>query len=179
MKESQNKRLIAFEKEDAYKSLELVNGWINNLDAKASFLLAYIAVVMGFAISCGCPEIFRAEVPDPITTGYIVKMALTIGLFLSLILSVVFLLGTLTARTKNNSGKYSMMFFGEIAKLSLNDYKAKVLNRTEDELIKDVLEQIHTNSIICTKKTGNYNKGIWCTLAGTFLYVICMVLNVF
>ena len=177
MKESQNKRTISFEKEDAYKTLELVNGWINNLDTKASFLLAYIAVIMGFA--SGCPKIFFAEVPDPITTGFVAKMILTIGLFLILVLSVVFLLMTLTARIKNKSGKHSMMFFGEIAKLSLNDYKAKVLNRSEDELIKDVLEQIHTNSIICTKKSGNYNKGVWCALTGTFLYVICMILNVF
>ena len=107
MKEEQNKRLIAFEKEDAYKSLELVNGWINNLDTKASFLLAYIAVVMGFVISSGCPEIFLVEAPNPITAGYIAKIVLTIGLFLSLVLSVVFLLRTLTARIKNNSGAFA------------------------------------------------------------------------
>ena len=32
-------RKTAFEKEDAYRFLELINGWIKNLDTKASFLL--------------------------------------------------------------------------------------------------------------------------------------------
>lgn len=32
MKDNISKRELHFEKEDAYKSLELVNGWINNLD---------------------------------------------------------------------------------------------------------------------------------------------------
>ena len=37
-----------FSKEDAYQALELTNSWTNNADTKISFVLAYIAVLIGF-----------------------------------------------------------------------------------------------------------------------------------
>lgn len=61
MKDNISKRELHFEKEDAYKSLELVNAWINNLDTKASFLLAYLAVVLGFVVSNGRPNLFAVS----------------------------------------------------------------------------------------------------------------------
>jgi hypothetical protein len=63
MKDNISKRELHFEKEDVYKSLELVNGWINNLDTKASFLLAYLVVVLGFVVSNGRPNLLYAESP--------------------------------------------------------------------------------------------------------------------
>ena len=44
------------------------------------------------------------------------------------------------------------MFFGAIASFDLNEYKSKAMNMNEKEYTKDLLEQIHTNSMICTKK---------------------------
>lgn len=97
MKDNISKRELHFEKEDAYKSLELVNGWINNLDTKASFLLAYLAVVLGFVVSNGRPNLFTQPVPSPMVFGFVVKVICVIALFLSLALSIVLFLSTLTA----------------------------------------------------------------------------------
>ena len=58
MSDPKEKREVVFEKEDAYKSLELTNSWIGNIDTKASFLLAYLSVIMGFVVSHGFPAIF-------------------------------------------------------------------------------------------------------------------------
>ena len=44
---SKEKHEVMFEKEDAYKSLEITNSWIGNLDTKASFLL-----ISGNGIRC-------------------------------------------------------------------------------------------------------------------------------
>lgn len=177
--ESYEKRKVIFEKEDAFKTLELVNSWIGSMDTKSSFLLAYLAVVMGFIVSNGLPDIFKTPKPNPLTALYILGISCVVVLYLSLIVAVVLLLGTLTARTINDSKNKSMLFFGEIAKLSLNDYKSKILNRTEDELIKDLLEQIHTNSRICVKKSALYNWGVKFSLIATTLYMVCMLLEVF
>lgn len=179
MSEFKEKREVIFEKEDAYKSLELTNGWIGNIDTKASFLLAYLSVIMGFVVSHGFPAIFSDKMITPIGFSYLVKVICVIALYLSLVLSVALLLGTLTARIKGQSIKPSLLFFGEISELSLNDYKAKILNRTEDELIKDILEQIHTNAKICAQKSKFYNAGVKMTLLATVLYVMCMILRVF
>lgn len=75
---------------------------------------------------------------------------------------------------KGKEKQHSLFFFGEIASNSLNDYKAKILNRTEEDLIKDVLEQVHTNSIICMTKSKCYNTGVKLSLISTGLYVVCM-----
>jgi hypothetical protein len=171
-----NKREISFEKEDAFKTLESVNGWINNMDTKASILLAYLAVIIGFVVSNGLPDLFTQ--PAPITFCYIIKVVFVVIMYLSLLSSIVLFLGTLTARIKGNNEKHSLLFFGEIAKNSLNDYKSKILNRTEEELIKDVLEQVYINSKICTIKSKYYNIGVKLTLISTVVYIICMILNV-
>ena len=173
-----NKREISFEKEDAFRTLELVNGWINNMDTKASILLAYLAVIVGFVVSNGPPDLFAQPAPSPITFCYVIKVVFVVTLYLFLFASIVLFLGTLTARIKGNNEKHSLLFFGEIAKNSLNDYKSKILNRTEEELIKDVLEQVYINSKICTIKSKYYNIGVKLTLISTVVYVICMILNV-
>ena len=178
MTDSKEKREIVFEKEDAYKALELTNSWIGNIDTKASFLLAYLSVIMGFVVSHGFPMVFSVETAASIGFSYWAKVICVIALYLSLVLSVGLLLGTLTARIKGQRSKPSLLFFGEISKLSLNDYKAKILNRTEDELIKDILEQVHTNAEICAKKSKVYNVGVKLTLLATVLYVMCMILRV-
>lgn len=177
MSDPKEKREVVFEKEDAYKSLELTNSWIGNIDTKASFLLAYLSVIMGFVVSHGFPAIFSVETVAPVEFSYWAKIICVVALYLSLVLAVTLLLGTLTARINGQSSKPSLLFFGEISKLSLNNYKAKILNRTEDELIKDILEQIHTNAEICAKKSKFYNAGVKVTLLGTVLCVVCMILR--
>ena len=62
---SKEKHEVMFEKEDAYKSLEITNSWIGNLDTKASFLLAYLSVVMGFVVSHGVPVVFSTTPTAP------------------------------------------------------------------------------------------------------------------
>ena len=61
----------------------------------------------------------------------------------------------------------------------MNEYKSKVLYRDKDKQLEDIVEQIHINSEICTKKSKLYNIGIKTTFVATILYVACMALSVF
>lgn len=178
MKESQGKKQSVLEKEDAYKSLETIIGWIGNIDSKASFLLAYLAVLIGFAASNGKPSVFSTPNPTPAGVGLFFKVFCVIMLYCALLISVVLLFSTLTARIKNKEGK-SLLFFGTIAALPWNDFKSRILNRNEDDLIKDILEQIHINAGICTKKSKLYNAGVKTTFLATVLYVLCVAMSVF
>lgn len=175
MSDSKEKREVIFEKEDAYKSLQLINSWIGNIDTKASILLAYLSVIMGFVVSHGFPAVFSNETVAPIGFCYCVIVICIVALYLSLVLSVVVLLRTLTARIKSQCNKPSLLFFGDISKLSLSDYTAKIMNRTEEELIKDILEQTHTNAEICAQKSKFYNSGVKATLIATVLYIVCII----
>lgn len=176
MKESPEKKQIVLEKEDAYKSLETIIGWIGNMDTKASFLLAYLAVLIGFVVSNGKPNL---PLPSSVEFWYVVKVICVIALYCTLLISVALFFSTLTARIKSKGNNESLIFFGTIAGLPLEKYKSKVLYRSNENLITDVLEQIHINAEICTKKSKLYNAGIITTFLATILYVVCMLLSVF
>lgn len=162
-----------YSKEDAYQTIELINSWINNVDTKTSFALAYVAVLMGFAFAHGTPAVFKELMNTcPPTKEIIIKLILVLALYITSILAVTNLFMAIIARVKNDSGKKSMLFFGTISTMSLNDYKAKVLNMDERDIIKDLLEQVHTNSKICSLKIKKYNQGIIFLIIAT---VICFV----
>ena len=175
-KESQAKKQIVLEKEDAYKSLETIFGWIGNMDTKASFLLAYLAVLIGFVVSNGKPNL---PLPSPVGVWYVVKLICVIALYCTLLISVALFFSTLTARIKSKKDVKSLLFFGTIAGIPMNEYKSKVLYRDKDKQLEDIVEQIHINSEICTKKSKLYNIGIKTTFVETILYVACMALSVF
>ena len=152
-----------YNKDDAYQTLGLINSWINNIDTKASFALAFQAVVIGFCFNNGWPsaidKIVNTLPKDRIILDWICAIAVVLFIVGSA-LSALFLLLTLVAKTKNTTGKKSVMFFGTIAASSLNDYKSKVMNMSDVDLTKDLLEQVHTNSCICTVKFKRYSTGM-------------------
>ena len=152
-----------YNKDDAYQTLGLINSWINNVDTKASFALAFQAVIIGFCFNNGWPnsidKIVNTLPKDRTYLDWISAVAVVLFI-LGCVLSSIFLLSSLVAKTKNTSGKKSVMFFGTIAAASLNDYKSKMMNMSDTDLTKDLLEQVHTNSEICTTKFMKYNIGM-------------------
>lgn len=58
--------------------------------------------------------------------------------------------------------------------MELQNYRDKVNHITEQELIGDLEEQIHTNSQICNQKAKWYNNGIKFLLITIILWFICM-----
>lgn len=152
-----------YDKEDAYRTLELINSWINNVDTKASFALAFQTFLIGSCINNGLPAGIKTfiDVTPKQRTCVIWINVIAVSIFLIACTSAsTYLLLTLVAKTRNKARKKSVMFFGTIAAYSLNDFKAKTMNMSESELIKDLLEQVHTNSEICMTKFQRYNMGI-------------------
>jgi hypothetical protein len=168
----------SFSKEDAYQALELINSWTNNVDAKISFALAYIAVLIGFVF-------YNAgSVPSAIQSfldakhkccDVIFRAGLVVFLYLCCLASVVLFFLAIFGRIKNTSGEKSAFFFGTVSNMSLNDYRTKATSMTDRDILQDILEQVHTNSKICTKKFKLYNYGIYFLIASTFLCFICMI----
>lgn len=168
-----------FSKEDAYQTLNLINSWINNIDVKTSFALAFLAVLVAFTLDKGTPRIFsEIFTTECITCLMVFQLILGFMLYLNSILSIIFMLLAIRARTKRTSIKKSGLFFGAIAQMELNDYKAKTMNMDNKDLIKDLLEQVHTNSTICSKKVKMYNKGIVCLMITMIACFLSIVFNV-
>ncbi len=56
----------------------------------------------------------------------------------------------------------------------LPDYIGKINKISEEDIIKDLEEQIHINSMICSKKAKYYNMGVKFLMVNIILSFICM-----
>lgn len=180
MGENSNKQRenLAFNKEDAYQALSLINTWISNIDTKTSFALALVGVLIGMIFSDGIPNAFQkiSEVSKlaELNGGEILAAILVVLLYLVSFLSAFCFMWAIIARVKNQNNAPSLFFFGSIGKMELQNYKDKANKITDRELVEDLEEQIHTNSRICNQKAKWYNRGIKILLVTIVLWFICM-----
>ena len=169
----------AFDKEDAYETLGIINTWIGNIDTKVSFSLALSGALIGVIFDKGRPRIFRriAEVSNLklLSGGDLIGTILVILLYLSSFMSILCFMLSIIARVNNPSNAPSVFFFGSIGNMTLANYKKSVKVMNNQDIIDDLEEQIHTNSLLCSLKAKWYNKGMKCLLAAVALWFICMI----
>ncbi|MBU5294443.1 hypothetical protein KQH90_10420 [Anaerosalibacter bizertensis] len=173
----QNVDLI-FTKEDAYLTLEMINTWISNIDTKVSFALAFSGVLIGSVFSTGLPNALKriSEVSKlkELNGGEIIGAILVCILYVISFMSILYFMLAIIARIKNPNNPQSVFFFGSIATMKLLEYKTKVNSMSQQEILEDLEEQIHINSMICNKKVKYYNIGIRFLVATIILWFICM-----
>lgn len=169
----------AFAKEDAYQSLEMINTWISNIDTKVSFALALAGVLIGIIFEKGFPKALQriCEVSKlaELSGGEIIASILVCLLYIVSFLSIVSFMLAIIARVKNLNNAPSIFFFGSVGKMSLQNYMEKVCQMSEEQILLDLEEQIHTNSRICSQKAKWYNIGIKFLVITIVLWFICMV----
>lgn len=172
-----------YSKEDAYKTLELTNSWIGNADTKSSLGLAFIVALLAiiFNNTDTMPVAFQnlstAINEQSVSCCTIIGTLLVIALYLSCVTTIIMFFKAIRGRIKTNTTKKSIFFFGTISTMSINEFKCKTMSSNDKEITKDILEQIHINSCICSVKFKFYNTGLWLLLSSTILYFVCMVLN--
>lgn len=177
--ESIQDTVIGISKEDAYRILEIINSWISNIDTKVSFALTLSGALIGFIFSIGLPNIFRiiGEISKlkELSGGVIIGAIFICLLYITSLISVIYFMLAITARVKNHNNTQSIFFFGSIGKMELSDYKTNTNKINQQEILEDLKEQIHTNSMICNKKARYYNTGIRFLLVTVILWFICTV----
>lgn len=168
----------SYSREDAYKTLEIINGWIGNMDAKISFSLAFVGILVGYIFSNGMPKIFgkiaNVNKLSELSGVEIFAAVIVVLLYVIGFASIGCLMIAVLARIKNSNGVESVFFFGTIGNMKLEKYKEKIDNLADKEIITDLAEQIHTNSRICTKKAKWYNHGMRLLIFTVFLWFVCM-----
>lgn len=176
--DNQQQENITFKKEDAFQTLSLINTWIGNIDTKISFALALVGVLIGVIFSGGLPNAFQKIMQVSKLSelnGEEIFAVLLVGLlYCASFLSIVSFMWAIIARVKNMNNATSVFFFGSISAMELQNYREKANHMTEQELIDDLEEQIHTNSRICNQKAKWYNNGIKFLLITIILWFICM-----
>lgn len=168
-----------FDKEDAYETLGIINTWIGNIDTKVSFSLALSGALIGVIFDKGMPHIFKriAEVSNlkVLSGGDLIGAILVVLLYLSSFISILCFMLSIIARVNNPSNAPSVFFFGSIGNMTLANYKKSVKAMNDQDIIDDLEEQIHTNSLLCSLKAKWYNKGMKCLLVAVVLWFICMI----
>lgn len=176
---NQHQQKLAFDKEDAYETLGIINTWIGNIDTKVSFSLALSGALIGVIFDKGMPRIFKriAEVSNlqVLSGGDLIGALLVALLYLSSFISILCFMLSIIARVNNPSNAQSVFFFGSIENMTLVNYKSSVKDMEEQDIINDLEEQIHTNSVLCSLKAKWYNRGMKYLLATVILWFICMI----
>ena len=176
---NQHQQKLAFDKEDAYETLGIINTWIENIDTKVSFSLALSGALISVIFDKGMPRIFKriAEVSNlqVLSGGDLIGALLVALLYLSSFISILCFMLSIIARVNNPSNAQSVFFFGSIGNMTLVNYKSSVKDMEEQDIINDLEEQIHTNSVLCSLKAKWYNRGMKYLLATVILWFICMI----
>lgn len=165
-------------KEDVYKNLEIVNSWINNIDLKASFILAFLGILLGNILNVNNIEILKNFISVPINTMSLIeilKTIIVIVLLISSIISTILLILTLLARIKISDIQKSNYFFGDIANMDRREFLKNFERMNEKTVKNEILNQVYINSKICNCKSKLYNKSINCiiiTIIFTFINYI-------
>lgn len=101
--EENNQLNGVYTKEDVYRTLDMINNWINNIDTKVSFALALAGILMGF--------IFNMTLSDNEGTMVLV---LTLLLYIANFGALLYFVLAITARVDNPNNAQSIFFFGSI-----------------------------------------------------------------
>lgn len=180
-----------FKNDDRYKSLERVNAWVANCDAKASYLLTLLGIVFTIVATSG----YSTKLESIFKYIWIIEN-LSIEAFLRLIEAIAlyacfgFLLKTLSKIyhvlfAKVDSGfcgqrglvSNSLLFFGTIAQHSFIEFSEKCNGLSEADLQAHIDSQVYINSKICQLKFENYNKALKFCRYAVFASLIVVFIN--
>lgn len=167
-----------YTREDAYKTLNMINEWIRSSDTKTSILMTMVALFSSLSISMfeTLKNIISFSANPFLSTIIVIVFVLYIFLF---IVIFYFSFISLVARIciKNINSK-SLFFFGNIADLEKNEFIEKTSKIVDKDIINDLKEQIVINSKIAKMKLKYFNyslkASIFLLLCETILLVIYM-----
>jgi len=161
------------DKDTAFNILDRIIGFINNCDNKASVVLGIwgVALVILFTNE-GITNLKNIiltifEINSFVTAIFFVLLICFVGLFVAGIIKLISVLfATTNHETEEELECDSKIYYGDIKKKTYKQYKEKMVSSSEEELLNDIISQIHINSHICSNKFLRYNQGIKLSFIG-------------
>lgn len=146
-----------------------VISWTGNCDSKASIVMALEVVLATFIVSCDyvintlaaifTQTIVYFKTGEGVFSLWALLVCLGVIVFCILIgFSMNSLFKTLLGRV--DSSTPSLLYWGEIAKLTKEEYSNEIGSLLESDYEIDKINQIHNCSIICQKKFMFYNRAL-------------------
>ena len=165
---------VAYTREDAYQTLDMVNTAIERIDTKVSIALAVVGVLIGSVFAVEFPDDFRfwdqIRNLEELSVLEVCSVLCVACLFVSGALALTcFVLAILSRSSKD--AERSVFFFGSISKMKLDAYRNRVNRMNNKQLLLDIEKQIHLCSEICVKKSKWYNAGLWIMSLAILLWI--------
>ena len=175
IRDEEARNISSDKKEELQHTYDTVNMWTNNCDQKASILLAIIGVIITILVSSDFMKYLRIYIFTPFIDYWTGNSELAFSwsrfnVFFLLLISAImlimschYLFKTICADTdyqkkrKDNPElvNKSYIFFGEISKMTYEDFKKDEVNYSED-----IKSQIYVNSKIASNKFLYYNMSL-------------------
>ncbi len=178
-----------FTKEDANKALDNINMWIGNCDTKTSIILGFYAAIVTICLSTDFLDIqsnIFAYFFKDLTVIKVIYIIVHLGAILVFVFGIIELLRVIVPRIilKANSKENfkSLLFYGSIAEITPTYEKyceevAKIKN--EQEILDDLLFQVHSAAIICNKKFHYQKIGLFLTTISMIIFFITTIIGIF
>lgn len=149
--------------------LTLTNGWLRFAEAKNAALVALCGLLIPVFLG-----IITSSNAFAVSYSVLGLIFLAIALFTALtsFLPRLSRFRFLNINVDNNLSTEVVIYFGDISKLSLSEFteKAKIVFEKSDWSIldKQILDQIHINSIIANRKYQMFSFAVWLLVAAIF-----------
>ena len=159
---------------------ELVNKWIENADNKVGVSCAL------FTGAYGVVTFLSETISNPPKGNsafeyvYYSTLILSVILFILAVVFYAIAINPNLGQSGNESeDKKYPIYYGDIASLSLCNYKKIMTDASEKDLIDELWNETHYNSGICYKKMKKYRIGLWLSFASLVVAVISGVSHYF
>lgn len=167
---------VNYTKDDAYRTLNIINEWIRSSDTKTSILLGFISLLLGFTLTVFNGITYIKEL-EKVNFLAVVIVLLLIVYILAAAVAVVCCCLSLIARLKTNKIQSSSIFyFGHIANSTKEDYMSKTSKTTEADILKDIKNQIVINSRIAKRKFQHFNHALIASMVLFFCSITLLLI---
>ena len=169
-------------KEDAYRTLDRINFWLNSFDTKAYYLLVIFGVVGTIIFTNNfLDNVNLCNWSSRNNFVNIIYLLLYIMIILSFITSLYYLVRCIRPRSESPIKKDNITIF-HYRYIAENMDHDKILNiekLTDKEIVKTINNQIYVCSIICVKKESNLKHAINFMVCFTVSFLLFEVIKHF
>lgn len=177
---------------DRYKLLsDMLNRntrWAEVADAKAGAVLFFVGATSRILIEPiidSATQLYDAGLENLSAREALLHIAfvvVTILIVAAVFWTIYHAFVTLVPRVRRNAnGRHGAMFFGDLARLGFDDWRARILGYTEHDVIEDLAGQVHAAGVIADTKHDHIRhavSGVLAVLAlAPILYVLSMAVT--
>jgi len=155
------------------EELKRISEWIRFTDQKAALVAVYYSALISFLvvkkdiIVICLKQLSLGELFILNSILFLLLIFITLGIF--------YLFSSIFPRLKNHFNKKSLFYFGTISRMEFLNFIEKMGSLSEDEMKKQIIEQIYILSVIADQKMNNIQNSIRCLFVSIFFILMIYI----